>query len=370
MSHVGSRTHIPKYCGPHNPSGLGYVWRDGKPHYFKGSPHGTQESLRQYKEYCDSLRKHPGDTKKIPGLVLAFLDYSKERHDGQPEYIHRRSVLMLLAEEYPACLANDFGPVKLQEFRRKLVNTNLARSYVNQQIQRVRRMFRWGVAQELVRVETLQALNAVEGLRQGEGGRESKKVLPAPMHHVEQAIKASSPTIAAAIVVMSRTGMRASNACALRWDAIDRTSDIWLYRPEQHKSKHRGKLLIIPLGPVCQEYLKALPGKQPNEYLLSPQDSAYWHTEQRGTKTPTINRRITKQYNKDSLREAIAKACKRANVPRFRPHQLRHGISTAITAKHGIESARLYLGHASVDVTRLYSERDIAAACELARDFG
>lgn len=360
----------PRYCGPHNPSGLGFVYRDGKPHYFKGFPHGSSGSLKAYEEYCRTLEVTPADTTKLVGLILRYLDHCKVRHAGKPEYIHRKNVLMLLAESFPTLLVGDFGPLKLQAFRQQLISQEWTRNYINQQIQRVVACFRWGVSQEIVRVEVYQALSTIGGLREGEGGRASKIVTPANPAHVAAALAVASPTIAAAITLMARAGMRSANACGIRWQEIDKRGDVWLYTPQQHKSKHRGKGLVIALGPACQGALKNLPGKAKTEWLLSPQDSAVWHSEQRGTKHPSVSPRIGSKYNKDSLRQAIHYTCDRAKVPRFNPHELRHSVGTAITAKHGIEAARLYLGHSSVNVTKLYSERDITAAVELARHYG
>lgn len=360
----------PKYCGPHDPSGVGFVYVNGKPKYFKGCPYDSPESLRMYEEHCNSLKVLPADTTKVVGLALRYLDHSKIRHDGKPEYTHRRTICTLLGEKYPKLLVSDFGPLKLQEFRESLLQYEWTRTYINQQIQRVKGCFRWGVSQEIVRVEVLQALETVAGLRAGEGGKPSKVVTPANPDHVAQALAVASPTIQAAITLLAHTGMRASNLCSLRWEEINRTGDIWLYSPKQHKSLHRGKVLVVPLGPRCQAALKALPGKQDGEWLLSPRDAVYWHAEQRGTRSPKISTKIGTKYNKDSLRQAIHYACDKARVPHFNPHQLRHSISTAITAKHGIEASRLFLGHSSVNVTKIYSERDIAAAAELARHFG
>ena len=61
----------------------------------------------------------------------------------------------------------DFGPLALNAVRGHMVKLCWARSYINPQIGRVRRMFRWGVENELVPPSVLHGLQAVAGRRRG-----------------------------------------------------------------------------------------------------------------------------------------------------------------------------------------------------------
>jgi hypothetical protein len=36
---------------------------------------------------------------------------------------------------------------------------------------------------------------------------------------------------------------------------LDTTGVVWLYRPAQHKTAHRGKTGVIAIGPRCQEVI-------------------------------------------------------------------------------------------------------------------
>lgn len=74
---------------------------------------------------------------------------------------------------------NHFGPSRLREFREHIVETGnrrsakkgvfkaVSRGYVNTQIKRIRRMFRWGVEHELVPAAVLEGLRAVSPLKEG-----------------------------------------------------------------------------------------------------------------------------------------------------------------------------------------------------------
>ena len=56
--------------------------------------------------------------------------------------------------------------------------------------------------------------------------------------------------------------------------------------------------------------------------------------------------------------QAIARACKRAGVPRWHPHQLRHNAATWLRKEFGLDVARVILGHSSPVVTEVYAEMD------------
>jgi integrase len=53
------------------------------------------------------------------------------------------------------------------------------------------------------------------------------------------------------------TGMRPGEACRLRLAEVDRTGDVWAYRPARHKTAHHGKARAIHLGPRAQSLIAA-----------------------------------------------------------------------------------------------------------------
>jgi integrase len=58
----------------------------------------------------------------------------------------------------------------------------------------------------------------------------------------------------------------------------------------------------------------------------------------------------------------VRRACIRAGVPPWHPHQLRHNAATRLRAEFGLDVARTVLGHASQAVTEVYAEADFAKA--------
>ena len=57
-------------------------------------------------------------------------------------------------------------------------------------------------------------------------------------------------------------------------------------------------------------------------------------------------------------------------VPHWHPHQLRHNAATALRREHGIEVARIILGHRSPAITEVYAEVDHARAVEVMAQVG
>jgi len=76
------------------------------------------------------------------------------------------------------------------------------------------------------------------------------------------------------------------------------------------------------------------------------------------------------RYNRGSYRVAIVRACRKADVPEWSPLQLRHTAATLIRAKYGLEAAKAILGHARVETSQIYAERDLGRAQEIMAEIG
>ena len=76
------------------------------------------------------------------------------------------------------------------------------------------------------------------------------------------------------------------------------------------------------------------------------------------------------KYTRHSYRVAIQRACRRAGIPPWSPHQLRHTRATMIRRDFGLEAAKAVLGHADTKVTEIYAERDLDRATEVMRAIG
>jgi integrase len=203
---------------------------------------------------------------------------------------------------------------------------------------------------------------------------------------------------------------------------IDRTDGIWLYKPLMHKTRRQGRDRIIALGPKAQEILKpflrlrcpcceaegtptrlgwqngrcrecvdralVLPMNTPPEpdaeyFLFSPREAiadkrAAMRAARKTKVQPSqLNRRKPKPerapgdcYSTAAYDYAIAKGCKKAGVPHWHPHQLRHAHATEVRRRYGLEAPLVALGHSQANVTQVHAERDLRLAAKVAKEIG
>jgi integrase len=322
---------------------------------------------------------------------LAFWRYADQHYrspDGTPtgELENLQNALRPLKALYGRTPARDFDSACLEALQEELVRGGrLCRSTINARVNRVRRVFRWGVRKRLVPVEVIQSLATVPGLQ---GGRtaapEPEGILPAVAEDINATLPYLPAPVRAMVELQRLTGCRPGEVMAMRAIDLSMTGPVWAYRPASHKTKHRGLDRVIFLGPQAQQVIKPFLTTNLEAYLFSPR--AYVEAlhrrraEQRKTKrTPSElkRRRKTKplrvpaeRYNRRSYRVAIARACRKARVPEWSPLQLRHSAATFIRAKYGVEAAQVVLGHQRADVTQIYALRNEALAERVAAEIG
>lgn len=68
--------------------------------------------------------------------------------------------------------------------------------------------------------------------------------------------------------------------------------------------------------------------------------------------------------------DALAKARAWVEEHRWHPHQLRHNAATRLRREHGIEMARIILGHRHISATEIYAEADNIKATEIMEQAG
>jgi integrase len=137
----------------------------------------------------------------------------------------------------------------------------------------------------------------------------------------------------------------------MRFCDIERTGDVWKYTPFTHKTKKRGHIRELPIGPRAQQILLPyLDRCESSEQFVFPRKKGkcYWIP-----------------YN-----NAIKAACKRAGVPRWTPNQLRHAGGTEVRDKFGLEYAQAVLGHANAKTTEIYAKVSFEKAAKVAREIG
>jgi hypothetical protein len=90
------------------------------------------------------------------------------RMNGKPtrEYELIRECCRMLRPLYGRTAACEFGPLRLKTVRQAMIAADHSRQYINKNVDRIRRMFKWAAAEKLIPASVPQALSMVAGLRQ------------------------------------------------------------------------------------------------------------------------------------------------------------------------------------------------------------
>jgi hypothetical protein len=113
--------------------------------------------------------------------MLVYVEFAQGYYtkDGKPnqEFESIRYALRPLKQLYGHKQASQFGPRDLKTLRQQLIDRGLSRTYINNSTNRIKRMFKWAVSEELVPSSVYQALQTVTGLRYGRSeARETEPV--------------------------------------------------------------------------------------------------------------------------------------------------------------------------------------------------
>jgi integrase len=400
-------------------------------------PHNSPESKIEYErlvsEWQLAGRQHPeavgaddgGAT--IDQVIEAYLEHVKVyyRKHGEPttsqQHIH--DALAPLHEMYGTTPTAEFGPLALKALRQQLIDEGRwSRNTINKQIGIIKRMFKWGVENELVPPRIFQGLHAITGLKRGRTeARETTPVKPVPEAHVDSVLDHVPPPVGAMIELQRLTGMRPGEVVIMRGCDLDTTGKLWTYTPTTHKTEHHGQGRVVYFGPKAQEILSGWLKPDLQAFLFSPAEAeqarnASRRAARRTPMTPSQAKRGKRgrrsrpprsRYTQATYRRAIHRACDTAFPPphhlsrqqvrrqtgvaweskkewrerlgeeaweellrwrrehRWSPNQLRHNAATYLRKQFGIEAARVVLGHSSAAVTEVYAELDLAKAADI-----
>lgn len=410
---------VPKYR-KHRATGQAVVTVNGHDHYL--GPHGSIASKVEYDrliaEFLAAGRSltfgQPVMNLTVVELCADYLTHAKAYYGTArtSEYHRIKALVRLLKVIYGRHLAAEFGPRQLRTFRETLIANGHCRTSINHSMRRLVRMFRWGVTEGHFPPAVSESLALVPALKRGRSAaHESAPILPVPDKTVEATLTHLSPIVGDMVRLQRLSGARPAEICALRPCDIDRSGEVWLYRPHTHKTQHLGRERTVYFGPKAQEILAPYMDRDAAACCFRPCDATAAHLASRraARKTPLScgNRPGTSRklkprkspgdaYTVDSYRRAIHNACDKAfvhpdlgNVParklpaaeraqlkqwqserRWSPNQLRHAAATEVRREYGLEAAQIFLGHAEASVTQIYAERDLKKGIEVAKEIG
>ena len=393
------RTSRPPSYRFHKARNCAVVTIHGKNHYLGeyGSPEsheGYARLITQWRARVDapeaSLPLTVNGCLSINAVILQYLVFAAvyyRKHDKPTGEINNiRAALASLKKLFGRTPAEQFGPKDLELVRNSMIDDDLCRKTINGRISRIKRMFRWASKEGLVPAIAYHGLLAVDGLKFGRSrARETLRIRPVPDEHVNQVLLLLNRHVRAMVQVQLLTGMRPQEIRNLRTGDIDATSDVWIFTPWTHKTEHHGHVRKIAIGPRAQRILRPfLNPKNPLASIFSPKDAVEeLHSDRvkrrRSKRQPSQLARQRKdrpkrtpalEYNKNSYRRAITRACEKATVPVWKPNQLRHSCGTKIRRLYGLDGAAAVLGHRLGTVTEIYAEADLQKAIDIMRAIG
>ena len=319
---------------------------------------------------------------QVKHLAESYRIFIAKRYAESQSELHRLNQVCDELKEFDGeLLIADYGPRALQRQRQRWIDAGLARVYVNRLVNCTRRMFRWGVAEELVTESIWTRLRSVDALRCGQtDAPETEAVTPVAIDAVRKTSVELSPVLKSMLIVHVATGMRPSELCRMRPSDIDRTRPVWMYRPVKHKTANKGKARAIPIVGDARAEITNYLNRDPNSFCFSPKESmAWWQAKRRANRKSKVQPSQLDRskenprkepgdcFDSNSYRQSIQRAALRAGVESWHPYQLRHLAATTVRDALGPEAAQALLGHSHISMTEHYAKVSERKAIEAAQ---
>ena len=178
-----SRSKVPQYR--RRPNGQAFVyhrWIKSSDHRLYLGKHGTDESLRRYRQFLKQIEVAGADfhrqlnpVQTVPRIyeVLAAYDewardhYKRDENELADEYDCMRYALVHLMDLFGDELIAEFGPKSLKTIQKYLVQKDYSRRHINRTISRIKRFFRWACVEELAPTDLYHRITCVRGLQRG-----------------------------------------------------------------------------------------------------------------------------------------------------------------------------------------------------------
>jgi integrase len=256
----------PKYR-KHRATGQAVVTIAGKDHYL--GPWRSKASLIEYDrlvgEWLAAGRPMHASTPAsitVVELVAAYFRFVKRHYvkDGlaTSEQDAIAAAVRPLKALYGHTSAIEFGPLGLKTVRDRMVSEHgWSRGTVNDNVSRIRRMFKWGASEQLIGESVWRSLVTVDGLRKGKTvARETTPIMPVADTVVDATLPYLPQVIADMVKLQRLTGMRPGEVCMIRPCDVESNGDVWRFVPQSHKTEHLGRERVILIGPKAQDVLR------------------------------------------------------------------------------------------------------------------
>ncbi len=316
----------------------------------------------------------------VAELAERWLDHEKARADAgriDPKtYAAGRAIAEAVVAEHAGMPVIRFGPKALKDIQARLIVTRckvthgryrdagepptLSRAEVNRRVNGIRRLFRWGVSEELVPPAVLASLEAVAGLRAGEA-RDNPPRQPANPEHVRALVAELDARghhgPARVLELLRWTGCRPDEACTLTAaDVVETRHGLELHIRKHKTRKTTEADRIVPLNATAAAIVRdALADGR----SIAPARRLFLSKKDR-------------PLNTEALRQTIHRVATAAGLPYEIPYGNRH-LVTIEGMEAGMSEAEVaaMLGHTpDSTVVRRYSQDRTALARRAANAIG
>ena len=366
--------------------------------------HGSPESWAEYQRLLDLWRRGElpeharaetvaANPRTVADLLAAYMRWAERRHAGKRQLeilVDALAPLVRLCGHLPcgdlrkpvlrraledAAAGRWLTPGEREEHRRNGRRLLWGRRYANRNLRRWLAALRWCEGEELVPAGAFRLLEDTEPLREGEA-HETEEVVPVPEEDYARTLPHLGPIPRALAETLALTGARPGELFRLTPGMLNRSGvvelakgyrvtlgEVWAYQPQRHKTSWRGHRRVILFGPQAQAVLgPLLEGRGGSTPVFCPREASRRDPGSPGG--PRAN------YDRHSLGQAIARACRRAGVPRWSAYRLRHLAASRLCSQFGPEVARVVLGHRDLRLLDTYVMPDLERAARALGEAG
>lgn len=328
----------------------------------------------------------------LDSLLSDYLEFLKTNPKDNSRQISEVGIIQQKTQElFPGITAHSFGPKKLRLLRdyygetgyyegKDKTHRNYSRRQLNKVCKTVRRIYSWGVGEELVEVSDYHALKHCEPLRAGkcdapEITHRTRQARRVTLEEVKAVCKYLLPTYADMVKILYIIGCRPQELCSMKWEDIDRSGKVWVCHLKNHKTAWKGKTRTIAFGRKCQSILKKYECEE-GGYIFKPANIIKEEAEIRAAnrKTPLWDshkernrrentgakmaraRESVERCNFDKVvKRAVDKAIEAGELKeRWTPYLLRHEAITEVREKYGAETTQHFAGHNDLETQKYY----------------
>lgn len=221
----------------------------------------------------------------VAEVVAAFRKHANNYYRHEDGNVSRTvenfyHALRPLLKLYGKTKAIEFGPVRLKAVRQNMIDYGRARTDINRHIVRIRHVFKWAVENEMIPPSVFHGLMAVSGLRQGRcAAEECVPVKPVLVENVHAILPYVAQQVSAMIQLQMLTGMRPGEVVLMRGTDIDTTDEVWVYRPQRHKTAVHEHKREVYIGKRSKRVLGPYLKRDVTAYLFSPAEAVLQRRE-------------------------------------------------------------------------------------------